>query len=325
MRLRVAFVVTPALAGQRLDALVFEPLARALGYAPSKAQVRTLIVAGSVRVDGRSERRAGRPLAAGARVQAEVDRTRLRDRAREEQAAAFQVDARCVVYEDEALIAIDKPAGLALHATADERRPHLVALTLDYLARSTARQAGVAPYLGVHQRLDRETSGVVLFTKDARANAGLARQFEQHTLEKVYHALVVRPRCLPPQVWSASEPVAGAGSPRAAHTDLRLLEVLPGALLIEARPRTGRKHQIRIHLALAGLPILGDLRYGAGTHRATSGAPVARVMLHAARLTLVHPLTGRPLVLESAHPPDFAAALQQARGARGHPGPARPR
>jgi 23S rRNA pseudouridine1911/1915/1917 synthase len=304
-RLRLDLVVAPQAAGQRLDALLREHLTRALGEAPSKAQVRTLIVAGVVRVDGRCERRAGRVLEAGARLQADVDAARLRARAALERAHGFRVDARSVLYEDDVLIALDKPAGLALHATADARRPHLVALTLEHLAR--ARPAAEPAYLGVHQRLDRETSGVVLFAKHPRANAGLARQFEQHRVEKVYHALVRRPRGRLPEAWSATEDIAGPAGPQRARTDLRVLATLAQVLLIEARPHTGRKHQIRIHLAAAGHPLVGDPLYVdgglPGPDPALPGEGGYR--LHAHRLALDHPATGQRLALECFPPPDL--------------------
>lgn len=110
-----------------------------------------------------------------------------------------------------------------------------------------------------------------------------------------------------------------------ARTDFEVLAAFPAGLLVEARPRTGRKHQIRVHLAEAGLPILGDLLYGGADGAA--GAP--RAMLHAARLTFVHPLSGHEVVIESPDPPDFQRALGEAssmsmsrarRRAAGNPG-----
>lgn len=216
-----------------------------------------------------------------------------------------------MLLDDEWLIAADKPAGLPMHATADPRRAHFVGAVKAYLA---ARAPGSGePYLGVHQRLDLDTSGVVLFTKDAAANAGLARQFERREIEKVYLALVKRPARLPPRAWTVSDTLGRLGRGRMgrlapedrgvpAHTDFRLLEVLPHALLVEARPRTGRQHQVRVHLANAGLPILGDATYGG----ATPGIP--RLLLHATRLTLRHPVTGAPLAIASPPPPAFGGA-----------------
>ena len=115
---------------------------------------------------------------------------------------------------------------------------------------------------------------------------------------------------MPARAWRVDEPVArpGAGATAApAVTDFGVVEAWPGGVLVEARPRTGRKHQVRIHLSRAGLPLLGDAAYG-GDPRA---AP--RVMLHAARLQLRHPLTGAALSVASPMPADFAAVLDRLR------------
>ena len=173
--------------------------------------------------------------------------------------------------------------------------------------------------VAVHQRLDRDTSGVVLFGLAAEANAGLARAFAGRDAEKTYLALTVRPSALPPRELALDAPLAAGGPARRpvrvggdgalpAHTRVTVREVLGDALLVEARPRTGRKHQVRAHLAHAGLPVLGDAVYGAaGT------AP--RLMLHASRLALAHPVTGRPLVIDCPLPSDFARFLEGLRSA----------
>ena len=158
-------------------------------------------------------------------------------------------------------------------------------------------QGAAAPYLGVHQRLDRETSGVVLFAKDRSVNAGLARSFAEHEAEKTYDALIARTRQTPPTTWRCVDPIDG----QPAETAFTRCELLARGVRVEARPRTGRKHQIRLHLAAGGWPILGDARYGAGAER----RPVPRLMLHARVLRLPHPKTGRVLSVECAPPEDF--------------------
>ena len=213
-------------------------------------------------------------------------------------------DESRVLYEDDALIAVDKPPGLPTVATADPARPHLVGL-VERLLASRAGAAGKSRALGVHQRLDRDTSGVVLFVKDPAANAGLGAQFAAHAVEKTYLALGARPPRLPAGPWRVED---GPERPLSAVTDFRIVEAWPDAVLVEARPRTGRKHQIRIHLSRSGLPILGDAAYG-GDRR---DAP--RVMLHAARLQLRHPLSGERLDVTSALPADFQAEVARRRG-----------
>jgi RluA family pseudouridine synthase len=280
--------------------------------------VRALVSAGMVRVDGEVLRAAGRPLRAGQRVQAVVRPELLRPRA-ERTDRAFHLTDRAVLYRDDALLAVDKPSGLPTHATADPSRPSLVAHVERYL-----QGQGAGAYVAVHQRLDRDTSGVVLFATDERANAGLARAFEGRRVEKTYVALVARPRLVPRGPLLVRRPLASPGPGRRqatiggegakhAETEIVVREVLADALLVEARPRTGRRHQVRAHLAHAGMPILGDPLYGDAVARAS------RPMLHARRLALPHPLTGLPLVIESRLPEDFVSLLARLRTAAGHP------
>lgn len=213
-------------------------------------------------------------------------------------------DEARILHEDGALIAVDKPPGLPTVATADPARPHLVGL-VERLLAARAGEAGPRQALGVHQRLDRDTSGVVLFVKDPAANADLGAQFAGHRVEKTYLALTARPPRLPAVPWRVDDGANGEAKP--AVTDFVVVEAWPEGVLVEARPRTGRKHQIRIHLSRAGMPILGDAAYG-GDRR---DAP--RVMLHAARLQLRHPLTGARLTVSSALPADFQAAIARLR------------
>jgi RluA family pseudouridine synthase len=297
--------------GWRLDAVLADHLPRALDRDLSRAAIRRLLVGGAVRVNGITERRPGVRILSGSSVSARVDLDRLTPRAEPPSAHLSRLD---VLYEDEDLIAITKPAGISTHASADPRRPDVVSIVRRMLASSAS---GGEPYVGVHQRLDRETSGVVLFTKSARANGPLARAFAGHAVVKVYHALVVPSPRRPRRAWTIDVPLAVTGSGAASRmasspgglpsrTDVRLVEQRPHAWLVEARPQTGRRHQVRAHLADAGLPVLGDTRYGApgdGPSRA------ARVMLHCARLELRHPITEAPLVLACDWPDDFRAAL----------------
>jgi 23S rRNA pseudouridine1911/1915/1917 synthase len=220
--------------------------------------------------------------------------------------ALISFDASRILYEDDALLAVDKPPGLPTVATADPARAHLVGLVEGVLLSRAGGEG--PPRLGVHQRLDRDTSGVVLFVKDPAANPGLAAQFAAHTIEKTYLALTARPARMRARAWRVDEPMERPGAkPVSAVTDFKIVEAWPGGVLVEARPRTGRKHQVRIHLSRAGLPILGDAAHG-GDPRA---AP--RVMLHAARLRLRHPLTGAELSVASPMPADFRALLERLR------------
>jgi 23S rRNA pseudouridine1911/1915/1917 synthase len=272
-------------------------------------------MAGGLRVAGRPLRAPGRLIEAGASLDLFV-RPELLGR---DHGPSSLEEAR-VLYEDDALIAVDKPPRLATVASADPRRPHLVGL-VERLLGSRTGAGGKAPAsgLGVHQRLDQDTSGIVLLVKDPAANAALAAQFADHTVGKTYLALTRRPARLPPKTWRNDTALEDARDAerrsRAAVTDFTIVEALPRGLLVEARPRTGRKHQIRIHLAQAGMPILGDRRYGGDT------ATAPRVMLHAVGLRLRHPITGAPLSVASPIPADFRALLERLRAPRA-PAPA---
>ena len=303
--------VPPGQTGLRLADVLALWLPEAAGHPVPMARVRALVAAGAVRVDGEVLRAAGRPVRAGQVVAAVVRPELLRARATATD-RPFRLTPERILYRDDVLLAVDKPPGLPAHATADPSRPSLVARVTEYL-----RETGATPYLGVHQRLDRDTSGVVLLATDPRANAGLARAFAGREVEKAYVALTARPSPLPPRRLRVTVPLGAPGEGRRvtiggreakpAETEVAVREVLRDALLVEARPLTGRKHQVRAHLAHAGMPILGDPVYGDGRR-----AP--RLLLHARRLALPHPLTGRRLVIVSPLPADFEAALERLRG-----------
>ena len=304
--------VSPEEAGLRLADVLARWLPEVVGHPVPMARTRALVAGGGVRVGGAVRRAAGRPVRTGDRVEVLVRAERLRSRATATD-RAFRVTAQSILYRDDFLLAVDKPPSLPTHATADPSRPSLVASVAEYLRRS-----GAGPYLAVHQRLDRDTSGVVLLATDARANEGLARAFEVRMVEKSYLALTVRPSPLPRRRFRVTAPLAEPGQrgvrrvtvggcgARPAETECLVREVLPAALLVEARPLTGRKHQVRAHLAHAGMPILGDPVYG-------GGGDVPRLMLHARRLGLAHPVTGQPLAIESRLPADFRAVLSRLR------------
>ena len=303
--------------GRRLDEFTGAWLGQALGRGLSRSAVRRLIIAGVVRIDGLPARRPSLLLEPGQRIDAAP---RLAEIERAAPDVACDLSEGQILFEDPWLVAVDKPAGLPFHETADPARPDFVSAVRRLLA---ARAGGrPAPYLGVHQRLDRDTSGVALFAKHPDANAGLAAAFGERRVVKTYHALTVRPPRLPPAQWTSEGRLGVIGRGRrakmgsvaeggeVARTDFALLETLGSALLIEARPRTGRKHQIRAQLAEAGLAILGDTRYSAPASR---GFLAPRLMLHACRLELTHPVTGEPLAVESAYPDDFKRTLAQLR------------
>ena len=219
----------------------------------------------------------------------------------------IRVDSVEIIYEDEAIIAVNKPARLPMHANLDLERDHLVGV----LSRQLARRDGDSGYLGVHHRLDWGTSGIVIFTRTKSANAPLARQFETHSLAKVYWALVYGELG---QLRSPRRVAVPLGEPRqrggrvqinGAHavpavTTIKLLRRNKGSAWAEALLETGRKHQVRAHLLSLGIHIYGDVLYGDAKHPA-----VLRPMLHAASITLNHPLSGERLLLRADMPRDM--------------------
>lgn len=298
--------------GRRLVDVLQPWLGAALGAPVPMARVRALVSAGGVRVDGDVVRAAGRPLRRGQHVRASVEPERLQAKALALD-RPFTLTLERILFDDGIVLAVDKPAGLPTHATADRSRPSLAGHLEAWLR---ARGRAVTPAL--HQRLDRDTTGVVIFGVDASANAGLASAFAGRLATKSYVALTASPARPLPRQFRVEAPIAPAGSHREgvsvgdeeaqpAATNVLVREVLDGALLIEARLLTGRRHQLRAHLAHAGLPVLGDSVYGG------RGPKVPRLMLHAWRLALPHPTTGQPLVIESPIPEDFAHVVTELR------------
>lgn len=313
---RIAFAVEAGEAGGRLDEALAPRLSRLRGQRLSKSQARKLIVVGAVALGGKTVRQPGRRLAAGARVTVV-----LRERARlgAQPALPFVLSSAAILYEDAVLIAVDKPAGLPTQPTVDAARDSLISAVKRWLAEHAqpVRDPG-GGYLGVHQLLDRDTSGVVLFAKDPSANAGLARAFEGREVEKVYSAVCACRGGGIPQTWRVTSRLApAAGKPphmrevrdggQEAVTDFEVAERFEAAVLLVARPRTGRKHQIRVQLAARGLPILGDVLYGGPAE--IGGLRLPRTLLHAAELRLSHPLSGDPLKIESPLPADIRRVL----------------
>ena len=255
---------------------------------------------GAVRARERPLRRPGLPVREGLRLEIHLRPDALRGLGLPRD-KPVTLSADHVLFEDEVLIAIDKPPGLPTQPTVDPARPSLYGLVKELLEARSGAAPGSA-YLGLHQRLDRDTSGVVLFTKRPDVNPAVAALFAGRRVEKTYHALTARPSRLPPRGWAVEGKLAGA----VARTDFRLLETFPRGLLVEARPLTGRKHQVRVHLAGGGMPILGDEIHG----DPSSSGRAPRLMLHAARLSFRHPKGGMDVVIESPRPADFREVLK---------------
>lgn len=203
--------------------------------------------------------------------------------------------APCVIFEDEHLLAVNKPAGWNTHAPS----PHAGEGIYDWLRHREPRWASLA----ILHRLDKETSGILVFGKTALANKSLTEQFTSRGIQKKYLLLTDRP--LPQKRLTVKSTLLRIGEKYAsrpggepAETDFVAAGTdAQGRHIIEASPLTGRTHQIRVHAAESGFPILGDTLYG--------GAPTPRVCLHATEITFRHPATGEPITLRA--PVDFNA------------------
>lgn len=288
--------------------------------AHSRAAIQRAFARGLVRRGGRTLSQSDAVLA-GDRLEfslPEVEAARL---------APAEIPLR-VLFEDEHLIALDKPAGMVVHPGAGTGQDTLVHALLAHCRGSLSGIGGVERP-GIVHRLDKETSGVVIAAKTDAAHRGLSEQFAARSVAKEYLALVsgapdlaagqiLRPVGRHPRRRHLMAVVPESGGGRPARTDWSVVERFGrSAALIRCVLHTGRTHQIRVHLRSLGHPLLGDARYG---WRAASGLPrPPRVMLHAERLALDHPLTGRRLELRAPLPEDFSAMIAALRECAAQP------
>ncbi|MGI8611343.1 MAG: RluA family pseudouridine synthase [Sphingomicrobium sp.] len=222
-----------------------------------------------------------------------------------------------IVFEDEHLLVIDKAAGLVVHPAAGNRDRTLVNALLHHCGASLSGIGGVARP-GIVHRIDKDTSGLLVVAKTDVAHEGLARQFAKHSIERRYLAIVSGvPRTAggtidAPLARSSANrkkiAVVKDGRGKRAVTHWKQLEMLRDAALVECRLETGRTHQVRVHMAATGHPLVGDSIYGGvgKTHRKLlNELGFNRQALHAAGLGFVHPVTRRRLSFESGMPADM--------------------
>ncbi len=310
----LSFIVEEEMAGWRADAGL------AALCATPRAQVRRWIEGGRVRIGGRSVTRPSRKLAAGDRIEAAPPEPTVLDVVAE----PIPLD---VLYEDEHLIVVDKPAGLVVHPAPGHWHGTLVNALLHH-CRDLAGVGGVLRP-GIVHRLDRGTSGVLVAAKNDAAHAGLSEQFQDHSIERFYLALVraapgadsgLVDRPIGRHVRDRKRMSVRTRSGRTAVTGWRVLERFPraGAAWLEVSPRTGRTHQIRVHLSSIGLPLLGDDVYGRAHRERRRGLPrLDRPALHAAVLGFRHPATGERMRFTSEVPADLRDALEALRAGEG--------
>lgn len=291
------FKVPTDAAGQRLDIFL-----AGAGEAWSRGAARSLIDLGGVHLCGRRVKRCSQTLAAGDRIEVYVDGQPL---------APMQLTEEQVLYRDRDLIALDKPAGMATQPTPARYQGTVYAALQKLLDGGKAAK----PSIGMVQRLDRDTSGVMVFSIHARAHKALTAAFTERRVGKLYWALVAGRPETDEGVFhsqlarrrSTNRMVSVERGGKPAETRYRVLGTAGAFSLVEVELVTGRSHQIRVHFSEAGHPLLGDVSYGGPGQ--VDGIIIQRQMLHARQLALQHPVSGAPLRFRSPLPPDFRALL----------------
>lgn len=298
--------------GERLD----KALAEATGL--SRERVKTLLGEGRIVLGGKVAGQASAKPAAGTPFSIEVP-------------AAIPAEATAqdiplnVVFEDEWLIVVDKPAGLVVHPAAGNLDGTLVNALLHHCAGQLSGIGGVARP-GIVHRIDKDTSGLLVAAKTDAAHEGLARQFADHSIERAYRA-VVGGRPIPP-----AGTVRGAiarssanrkkmalveeGRGKHAVTHYKTLEPLDSSALVECRLETGRTHQVRVHMASIGHALLGDPVYGRTPPRLRpilARLGFHRQALHAAELGFIHPVSGKSVHFSSELPEDLITLIGELR------------
>jgi 23S rRNA pseudouridine1911/1915/1917 synthase len=313
MEEHLRIIVAPEEAGTRLDTFLKSRL-----EARSRSRVARAVREGEATVDGQVVKPAHR-LSAGELVECKpLQEIPAPDDIQPEQ---IPLD---VVYEDEYMLAVNKPPGMVTHPGVGSRSGTLVHALL---GRGVHLSSGAGSYRpGIVHRLDKGTSGLLLVAKTDVVHAKLARMIAAREVKRVYECIVVgQPRSDSFRVDSAigrhlrdRKKMAafppGTPGTREACTDFEVKERVPGHALLHARLHTGRTHQVRVHLSSVGLPILGDPIYGrkkAGNQGAV-GSLVGQA-LHAFRLDLRHPVAGHPLSFAADRPPEWEVVLNALR------------
>jgi 23S rRNA pseudouridine1911/1915/1917 synthase len=291
----------------------------------SRARLQGWIQAGAVQVDGRSLRGKDRVLGGeGVRIEARIEP--------DQRVAAEELPLE-VIFKDRALIVVNKPPGLVVHPGAGNSRHTLQNALLAYDAK-----LALVPRAGIVHRLDKDTSGLLVVARTPEAHAALVSALSDRQIQRHYIALCTG---VMTGGGTVDEPIGRHRSQRTrmavrsdgrpATTHYRVMRRFRAHTLVRAELETGRTHQIRVHLAHIGYPLVGDPAYG-GRRRLPAGSSAGllahlnnfrRQALHAARLSLTHPVTGREVAWEAPLPPDMAelvAAMQldmsQARDSR---------
>ena len=307
-------IITPAQAGDRLDRVL-----PALAADLSRSYGQQLIAAGQVQVNGQAARAAYK-VRVGDTIAVTVP---------DPLPVAIQPEPMDlqVVYEDDDVIVVDKPAGLVVHPAPGHPGGTLVNALLAHTDQLSLH-GDIRP--GIVHRLDKDTSGLLVVARTDSAHAALVRQHQARTMDKEYLGLALglpqpatglidAPIDRDPRERKRQAVLASGRAARTRYTTERTYAPpgSPGLALLRLRLETGRTHQIRVHLAYIGHPILGDAVYGARTLRTAHALGLPRQFLHATRLAFDLPSSGRRVTFDSPLPADLAAVLTQLDGQAG--------
>ena len=296
------FRVPAALDGRRLDHVLDELCADR-----TRSQLQKLVRRGRVRLDGRRVKRSNVPVRTGMEIRIGAD------------SPPGEVPRVVVVHEDEHVLVVDKPAGVLTHRAPGREVPDVAGLLTERFGPLPTPFGEQRP--GIVHRLDRETSGLLIVGRTAQAMHALQALFREQRVKKSYAALVSHvPANRPFTIEAPLEPVPGkhdrqriarAGKGKAAVTDVELVRAFERHALLHCAPRTGRRHQIRVHLAARGFPVVRDRLYG--TKRSEPlpvGLHLGRQALHARALALAHPITGEAMSFELELPEDLRTVIE---------------
>jgi 23S rRNA pseudouridine1911/1915/1917 synthase len=303
------FIVEKSLPAGRLDTFLREKFPAA-----SRGAMQRLIEQGHVLVNGHTVKPTHSPRAG---EQIEI----YWPEAKPAEAQPEEIPLT-ILFEDQSLLVLNKPAGLVVHPAAGHEEHTLVNALLHHCRGSLSGIGGIARP-GIVHRLDKETSGCLVVAKNDETHLALSAQFAKRRVEKIYNAIVcgelaresgeIRAAIARHPSHRKRMAASDDDSGRAAHTSYRVIERLSAATLIEAQIHTGRTHQVRVHFQYLGYPLVGDETYGARQNarlKELTNYAAPRAMLHARELSFIHPRTEERLSFEAPLPKDFREALK---------------
>ncbi|MCB0348964.1 MAG: RluA family pseudouridine synthase [Bdellovibrionales bacterium] len=309
------FIVTKNDVGQRMDQYVLTRMNEDKNFQISRKLVKKLIENGDVFLNRHRAKITTISLALNDQISIKVKPNQLKQK--ELHVELELEEKKHVLYEDASIIVLNKPAGIPTQGTLDPTRDHLFAAVQRFLkSRNPMREN----YVGLHHRLDRDTSGVVLMTKKRSVNKDVGDIFKNHEALKEYMAICHKNPTWTKTRWTTKnyldrsqtqkmkmEIVNSGGD--LAITSFKIVRDYGDYVLVEAKPKTGRMHQIRVHLSSVGMPIIGDSLYTPIEKDKALSFRTPRCLLHAFRLTFPHPVSKKLLSVEAAVPSDFERVL----------------